>query len=116
MNLGKISTYRGQLMGFAIIIVMLFHMAVPRSSSWYGLVRMGNLGVDIFFFLSGVGLWYSWSKNPDLHRFYFNRIIRIYPAWLIIAGYYFVSRFDFAHATFDGWVNLIMQVFFNWNF
>ena len=116
MNLGKISTYRGQLMGFAIIIVMLFHMAVPRSSSWYGLVRMGNLGVDIFFFLSGVGLWYSWSKNPDLQRFYFNRIIRIYPAWLIIAGYYFVSRFDFAHATFDGWVNLIMQVFFNWNF
>ena len=114
MNLGKISAYRGELMGFAILIVMLFHMGVPRSSSWYGLVRMGNLGVDIFLFLSGMGLWYSWSKNPALRQFYFNRVIRIYPAWLIIAGYYFISRFDFAHATFDSWVNLIMQVFFNW--
>ena len=116
MNLGKISAYRGELMGFAILIVMLFHMGVPRSSSWYGLVRMGNLGVDIFLFLSGMGLWYSWSRNPQLRHFYFNRVIRIYPAWLIIAGYYFVSRFDFAHATTDSWINLVMQVLFNWNF
>lgn len=116
MNLGKISAYRGELMGFAILIVMLFHMGVPRSSSWYGLVRMGNLGVDIFLFLSGMGLWYSWSKNPALRQFYFNRVIRIYPAWLIIAGYYFISRFDFAHATVDSWINLVMQVLFNWNF
>ena len=103
-------------MGFAILIVMLFHMGVPRSSSWYGLVRMGNLGVDIFLFLSGMGLWYSWSRNPKFRHFYFNRVIRIYPAWLIIAGYYFISRFDFAHATTDSWINLIMQVLFNWNF
>ena len=103
-------------MGFAILIVMLFHMGVPRSSSWYGLARMGNLGVDIFLFLSGMGLWYSWSKNPALRQFYFNRVIRIYPAWLIIAGYYFISRFDFAHATVDSWINLVMQVLFNWNF
>lgn len=103
-------------MGFAILIVMLFHMGVPRSSEWYGLVRMGNLGVDIFLFLSGMGLWYSWSKTPSLRHFYLNRMIRIYPAWLIIAGYFFVSRFDFANATTEGWINLVMQVFFNWNF
>ena len=117
-------------MGFAILIVMLFHVPVLRSSNWYGLVRMGNLGVDIFFFLSGIGLWYSWSKMHEssseagqgrsflsmLKHFYFNRGKRIYPAWLIIAGYFYVSRFNFAQATTDSWINLLGQVFFNWNF
>lgn len=117
-------------MGFAIIIVMLFHIPVPRSSSLYGLVRMGNLGVDIFFFLSGIGLWYSWSKMhemqaqtgqgsgllPMLRHFYYNRAKRIYPAWLIIAGYFYISRFNVGTATVDSWINLFGQVFFNWNF
>jgi len=127
MNLNIISKYRGELMGFAIIIVMLFHVPVPRSSDWYGLVRMGNLGVDIFFFLSGIGLWYSWSKmhekneacftfRSSLFTFYLNRAKRIYPAWLIIAGYFYISRFNFSAATTDSWINLFGQVFFNWNF
>ena len=137
MNLNIISKYRGELMGFAIIIVMLFHVPVARSSDWYGLVRMGNLGVDIFFFLSGIGLWYSWSKmheknesllpslvprdsiagfRSSLFTFYLNRAKRIYPAWLIIAGYFYISRFNFSAATTDSWINLFGQVFFNWNF
>ena len=43
------------LMGIAIIMIVLFHVALPRSSAFFGLKRMGNMGVDIFFFLSGAG-------------------------------------------------------------
>lgn len=118
MDLSKISRYRGELMGFAIIIVMLFHVNLPMSDPFFGLRRMGNLGVDIFFFLSGIGLWYSWTKNQDWKRFYENRAIRIYPAWLIIAGYYYVSRFvqSSAPVTTDRVIDLMGDVLINWDF
>lgn len=128
MDLGRISRYRGELMGFAIIIVMLFHVGLPRSDAFYGLRRMGNLGVDIFFFLSGIGLWYSWTKRQDLWKFYFNRALRIYPAWLIVAGYFYLSRFSPARPSYalpfggtgdaavDSYIDLAGDVLFNWDF
>lgn len=127
-NLNNISKYRGELMGFAIIIVMLFHVSLSKTSPWFGLRRMGNLGVDIFFFLSGIGLWYSWAKQQNFKRFYLNRALRIYPAWLVIAGYYYVSNFRVGHPTYalpfggtgnavaDSWIDLAGDVLINWDF
>lgn len=128
MELSKISRYRGELMGFAIIIVMLFHVSCPRGDMFYGLRRMGNVGVDIFFFLSGIGLWYSWSKCQNMLRFYRNRLVRIYPAWLIVAGYFYISRFNPLRPSYalpfggtgdgavDSWIDLAGDVLFNWDF
>ncbi len=128
INLGNISRYRGELMGFAIIIVMLFHIPLARSSAFFGLRRMGNLGVDIFFFLSGIGLWFSWTKRQDYLRFYLNRALRIYPVWLMVAGWYYISRFSPGHpsyalpfggtgnATADSIIDLAGDVLFNWDF
>lgn len=115
-------------MGFAIIIVMLFHVSTPRADAFYGLRRMGNLGVDIFFFLSGVGLWYSWARQQDWRRFYYNRLVRIYPAWLIIAGYFYLSHFNPAKPSYplpfggtgsavaDSYIDLLGDILFNWDF
>lgn len=115
-------------MGFAIIIVMLFHVNTPRADAFYGLRRMGNLGVDIFFFLSGVGLWYSWSKCQDYGRFYLNRALRIYPVWLLVAGWFYLGRFNPARpsyalpfggtgsASVDSYIDLAGDVLFNWDF
>ena len=50
-------------MGFAMIIVMLFHVPLSRNDMFYGLMRCGNNGVDMFLFLSGIGLWFSWTKT-----------------------------------------------------
>ena len=101
-------------MGFAIIIVMLFHVPLSRLDPFFGLRRMGNLGVDIFFFLSGIGLWYSWAKQQDWRRFYLNRALRIYPAWLIVAGYFYISRF---HGTATAsYVDLAGDIIVNWDF
>ncbi len=114
IELGKISKYRSELMGFAIIIVMLFHVNLPVSDPFYGLRRMGNLGVDIFFFLSGIGLWYSWAKQQNWRRFYLNRALRIYPAWLIIAGYFYISRFK--GTTTASYIDLAGDILVNWDF
>ena len=80
-------------MGFAMIIVMLFHAPLPSKDLYYGLMRCGNNGVDMFLFLSGIGLWFSWTKNEEslyfslshFLNFYYRRFLRLYPAWLIIA-------------------------------
>ena len=101
-------------MGFAIIIVMLFHVPLSRLDPFFGLRRMGNLGVDIFFFLSGIGLWYSWAKQQDWRRFYLNRALRIYPAWLIVAGYFYISRFH--GTTTASYVDLAGDIIVNWDF
>ena len=88
IELENISRYRGELMGAAMLFVILFHVGLPRDDTFFGLRRMGNIGVDIFLFLSGMGLWFSWSKHPDTKDFYLRRWLRIYPTWLIICLLY----------------------------
>ena len=73
IELADISRYRGELMAAAIIATILFHVSLPRSDMFYGLRRMGNIGVDIFLFLSGMGLWFSWVKNQSVERFFTRR-------------------------------------------
>ncbi len=114
IELVNISRYRGELMGIAMIFIILFHISLPRYDAFFGLRRMGNVGVDMFLFLSGIGLWYSWAKNPSVKHFFKRRYLRIYPAWLIIACLYYIPRF---HATnFMSWVNLFGEISINWNF
>ena len=64
-----VSRYRGELMGAAILFIILFHIPLPRSDMFFGLRRCCNIGVDMFFFLSGIGLWHSWVKNPSMSHF-----------------------------------------------
>ena len=101
IDLSLISKYRGELMGFAMIYVVMFHVCGNRHDTlWYCLARCGNLGVDIFLFLSGIGLWYAWTKNSSLRHFYWRRYKRIYPAWLVVAALFYIPKF------IDGKINL----------
>ena len=115
----------------AMLFVILFHVGLPRWSDFYGLRRMGNLGVDMFLFLSGVGLWFSWAKTTlsrtgslptgegggrgfffhNWFSFYMRRLKRIYPVWLIIACLYYIPRFDGVH-----WGDLFGDILINWDF
>lgn len=114
IELANISRFRGALMGIAMLIIILFHVDLARSDIFFGLRRMGNLGVDMFLFLSGVGLWFSWMKTPSCRHFYFRRLVRIYPAWLIIACLYYIPRLHVHDAA--SLVNLVGEIGFNWNF
>ena len=107
MNWNDLSRYRAPLMGFAMIIVMLFHVPLSHSDLFYGLMRCGNNGVDMFLFLSGIGLWFSWTKTHPMRNdsslftlhssltlnFYYRRFLRLYPAWLIMASLYYIPQY-----------------------
>ncbi len=93
ISLADISRFRGELMGLAMLFIILFHVWVRRDDPFYGLHRCGNVGVDMFLFLSGVGLWFAWTRHPDTRLFYARRFARIFPAWLVMACLFYVPDF-----------------------
>ena len=121
IELANISHYRGELMGVAILFVILFHVGLPREDAFFGLKRMGNIGVDFFLFLSGMGLWFSWTKKPSLRHYYLRRFLRIYPTWLLIACLYYIP--DYLNLELIGHrgqstniLDLIGDISINWDF
>ena len=118
IELAGISRYRGELMGLAMLFVMFFHVWMPKSNPMYGLVRCGNVGVDIFLLLSGVGLWFSWTKNPSLKHFFKRRYLRVYPAWLVIACLFYIP--NYLSTPGGGYSpdvpNLVANILIGWSF
>lgn len=51
---------------------------------WLGKFSWGELGVGIFFFLSGGLVWGSWQRDPHLGRFFARRSLRIFPALAVV--------------------------------
>ncbi|MGM9714520.1 MAG: acyltransferase family protein [Prevotella sp.] len=124
-QLYAISRYRAELMGLAMIFIILFHVSLPRHAPLYGLVRMGNIGVDIFLFLSGIGLWFSWDgmaerSGPFFRRwfdFYVRRLRRVFPAWFIVASLFYVPRFlERTNHSLASYIDLAGDVLLNWDF
>ena len=88
----ELPSLRSYLMGVAILLVIVFH-----CFSWVynpvGPFNIGYIGVDIFLFLSGYGLSFSYEKNP-LPRFYANRFTRIFPLYLVAVTLGFIICFQ----------------------
>ena len=108
-----VSRYRGALMGAAILFIILFHVPLARSDMFFGLRRCGNIGVDMFLFLSGIGLWYAWVKNPFVGHFYKRRLLRIFPTWLVISSVYYLQRFNWQSGDY---LDLLLDITVNWGF
>ena len=116
IELGNISRYRAEQMGAAMLFVILFHVALDRGDPFYGLRRCGNVGVDIFLFLSGVGLWYSWTKTPDMRQFYRRRLLRIVPTWLVCATAFYLPDYLGPRRFSKSVVDLVGDITVNWDF
>ena len=116
IELANISRYCGEAMGAAMLFIILFHVGLDRSDPFFGLRRCGNVGVDMFLFLSGVGLWFSWTKTPSLKHFFKSRYLRVYPAWLIIACLYYIPDYLHGGGHTTSLVDLIGDITFNWDF
>ena len=116
IELANISRFRAEQMGAAMLFVILFHVALDRGDPFYGLRRCGNVGVDIFLFLSGVGLWFSWVKTPDVLRFYRRRLLRIVPTWLVVATAFYLPDYLGARRFSHSIVDLIGDITINWDF
>ncbi|MFC2661701.1 MAG: CDP-glycerol glycerophosphotransferase family protein [Eubacterium sp.] len=102
-NFNWISKYRNELFGIAMLSIMFHHFCenywqavtaavIPaahvgaKGAFFLGYhTYVGSIGVEIFLFLSGMGLYYSYHKNPDLKRFYKRRMHRILVPYFLIA-------------------------------
>lgn len=88
ISLETLSENRKALMGCATIGVLACHAAandVHLPSIMMSILGLGQIGVDIFFFLSGFGLFYSLSKdNVKIGQWYRKRFLRIFVPYIII--------------------------------
>lgn len=85
-DLSSISRGRSLILCTAALMVLIFHSSYQFEHSLMAfLVESGYMGVDLFLFVSGVGLYYSFSGNPDVRTFYKHRAVRILPAFLIVS-------------------------------
>lgn len=97
-----LSKHRSAIMGFAILWVMLFHLRVSVDFMPFTMFRkIGYGGVDIFLFLSGLGLYYSCSKeNFNIREYYKKRFKRILPEFWIVLLVVFILQKDFSCQSF----------------
>ena len=85
LSIQNITKYRSHLMGIAMLYIILFHtrsMKVKYTNSFLALfVYAGYLGVDIFVFLSGIGMVYSLAKgvsNIKVDSGYYYRVAGVH--------------------------------------
>lgn len=92
-----LSEYRSCLMGIAILGVILAHSAV-----WAGnpldLVCIVDpfarlVFTEGFLFLSGLGLYYSFTKKQDLKTYYKKRVLRLFIPFMLIALPFYLIQF-----------------------
>ncbi|MFR9166698.1 MAG: acyltransferase family protein [Dysgonomonas sp.] len=86
-----LSKYRTQLMGFTIILLMFFH--IPEGWFIYyfpfnAIYKYAYIGSDIFFLVSGIGIYFAFHKE-NLKQFYYRRFLRIipyyYPVYIVMS-------------------------------
>ena len=103
MELKNLSKYRSQIYGFSILWIMLFH-AIDILDLHYdhfshyltpldAVLGYGNIGVDIFLFLSGVCLYFSFQKSQDIGAYMRKRAMRLYLPAILIDGWYWLVFF-----------------------
>lgn len=97
-----LSQYRTALFGIGTLGVLAGHSV--SYVQWPGVLSrilgLGGIGVYLFVFLSGIGLYYSMTsrKQQEIHRggyrsFICKRFLRVGIPYLIIAGVYYGIRF-----------------------
>lgn len=75
--------YRSVWLGIAMIGIVWFHSEYEFSLPFINELKpFAYGGVDICFFASGIGCYFSLSKDPDPYRFLKRRFSRIFPMYL----------------------------------
>ena len=92
----SIGAHRSELFGLAILSIMIFHFhgldawaiqggALGAIAKVYGFF-ISSIGVDVFLFLSGMGLFYSMNRDSNAAAFWKRRLTRILPTYVVCAG------------------------------
>lgn len=130
-NWSILSTYRNEIFGASIIGIIILHYVLPLAKlnlpgaleyvvQFYS-DMVGATGVEVFLFLSGMGLCFSMNKDSNVLRFYKRRFTRLLIPYAIWGGLYWIVKdmilfdlgfkrvlYDFFFISFwrDGCVNL----------
>lgn len=83
-TLKDISTYRSELMGWAILWIMMLHFTFTQIKPLGFIAQYGFAGVEIFMLVSGFGLYFSLDKDSNLSHFYKKRLLRIFPTYYLL--------------------------------
>ena len=123
-NLFTISEARNVIFGLATLWIGLFHsnyLSLERYTGNHFLIDVfknfrgsGNIGVDMFLFLSGEGLFFSFSKDSRVGSFWKKRLMRVLPSAFLIAVVYFSLRY--VHGRESGLLAYVSRVTFTYFF
>lgn len=125
------SKYKSELYGITILWIMLFHSYLNGIDFYTGenilfkgidlIIGNGNMGTDMFLFLSGVFCYYSFIKNDNYFEFTKRKIKKLLPAVFLISGLYWlfelvqtkdVWKFLLRVTLCDYWVTGDQQIWF----
>lgn len=98
-----LSGIRGQIYGWSILSIILFHFAeglVSSDTANNGLRALavaynaivGSIGVDVFVILSGFGIYHSLSRSSDLGRYYHRRAVRVLLPYAIVGTLFWLVK------------------------
>lgn len=103
LPLNIVSKYRNEVYGISILWVVIFHAnAIDNVDLSFGCSTLrfldyflcaGSVGVDIFLFLSGICLYFSFTKCPDYKEFITKRLSRVLLPTYLIYSLYWLIRF-----------------------
>lgn len=135
-----INKYRKQLMGFSTLGVLCVHSnrIVHWPSAISKLMEYGGIGVYIFIYLSGIGLYNSLKRSKGIKDFYISRFCRVLIPYVLVASTWYVLEhllierdviaFFYELSTLAFWIEhkgawyvamllplyLILPFFYNW--
>ena len=121
LNFSALSVHRNAIYGFAALWIVLFHYTemskakaamIPKMGFFWDTLRLGNIGVDIFLLLSGIGLYYSFMKDGRILRFYCKRLVRIMVPYLLLCVPYMTYLLINGDFTIAKYIKQVTTVFY----
>lgn len=90
-GLQDVSRARNFIYGIAIVWIVFFHSGLRPITELFGVIKSyGDCGVEIFFLLSGICLFYSYDNDRNVLSFYKRRAAKILPPYIIVYGIVFL--------------------------
>lgn len=132
LQLADVSKYKNEIYGICILWIVLLHgISTLKFDFSFGvkflkpiqpMIYFGITGVEIFLFCSGIFLYYSFHKNPDILFFIKKRLVRLVLPVIVISGLYWIGRYIFVEhniylfisklSMMDFWFSLDQQIWF----